>query len=128
MFASVSRRAMRRHTWLGFLEAAIAIQSSFGPKSFTTTAILHRTPRFLLFFPPKNHAPENEYERASERNEDARKCEKIREREQTLRERKLGLERGKREKKTKRRGFDSRQRERESVNEEAELKIRFKCG
>lgn len=106
MFASVSRRAMRRHTWLGFLEAAIAIQSSFGPKSFTTTAILHRTPRFLLFFPPKNHAPENEYERASERNEDARKCEKIREREQTLRERKLGLERGKREReKNEKAGF-----------------------
>lgn len=121
---------MRRHTWLGFLEAAIAIQSSFGPKSFTTTAILHRTPRFLLFFPPKNHAPENEYERASERNEDARKCEKIREREQTLRERKLGLERGKRERKKRKGGVSirGRERERDSVNEEAELKIRFKCG
>ena len=63
----------------------------------------------------------------SERNEDARKCEKIR-REQTLRERKLGLERGERERKKRKGGVSIRDRERDIVNEEAELKIRFKCG
>lgn len=31
----------RRRTWLGFLETAIAIQSSFGPLSLTATAKLH---------------------------------------------------------------------------------------
>lgn len=72
-------------------------------------SIAHRDSSFSS--PPKNHAPENEYERAKRGREKVR--ENPRERANPKRERKLGLERGKRERKKRKGGVSIRGRERE---------------